>query len=369
MKKLHIFLVITLAFISSCKENYRKDLSQKETKTIQNLNNQKVSIDSINAFIKRKMKEMDIPGVSYAIINNGQLVFHNTLGYSNLETKIPVNSETIFEGASTSKPVFASLVMLLVEDKKLDLDTPLYTYLDENTRNNYNHDLRYQKITARIVLSHTTGFPNWRGSGDLTISFEPGTDFSYSGEGYQFLVKTIESILLTDYKGLENYFQQRIATPLGMIHTKFVQDDYNRNHKAFPHFRGIKKEKNNWIAKEFNAASALHTESREFSKWLIAIMENSLLSKSSTEIMLMDQIEASKTPSLLSDAGAMAWTLGFAKYKNSGHIIYGHEGNNDGFSCLFLFDKDKKWAMIQFNNANEAYDFGYDLFGYINKDN
>ena len=259
--------------------------------------------------------------------------------------------------------------MLLVEDKKLDLDTPLYSYMDKDDRANFDHDIRYEKITARMVLSHMTGFPNWRRNGDLTISFEPGTDFGYSGEGYQFLAKAIESILETDYQGLEYYFQQRIAKPLDMVHTKFVQDDYNRNNKAFPHFKGIKKDKNNWTAREFNAASAIHTESGEFSKWLIAIMNDSLLQTNSSSDLLTDQIKASEAPTLLSEEGALAWTLGFAKYYNSGHIVYGHEGNNDGFNCLFLFDKNKKWGMIQFNNANEVYDFGFDLFGYINKTN
>lgn len=367
MKIPFIFLMTTLVLITSCRENSHRASSQKETKTVLNLNNREVPIDSINRYVKLKMEEMNIPGVSYAIINNGKLVFHNVMGYSNLETKEPVNNTTLFEGASTSKPVFASLVMLLVEDEKLDLDTPLYTYLDKNASDNYDYDVRYQKITARMVLSHTTGFPNWRGKNELTISFEPGTNFSYSGEGYQFLVAAIKSILQTDSQGLENYFQKRIAEPLGMVHTKFVQDEYNRNHKAFPHFNGVKKEKNNWTANEFNAASAMHTESREFSKWLIAIMEESLLSEDSSANLFDDQITSLKAPSLLTNEGAIAWTIGFAKYKNSGHIVYGHEGNNDGFNSLFLFNKEKKWGMIQFNNANEVYDFGYELFGFINK--
>lgn len=367
MKIQHFLLITILVLITSCREKTHQTSLQKETKTILNLNDKEVPIDSINSYVKLKMEEMNIPGVSYAIINNGELVFHNVMGHTNLETKEPVNNTTLFEGASTSKPVFASLIMLLVEDEKLDLDTPIYTYLDENTRANYAYDARYQKITARMVLSHTTGFPNWRGKNELTISFEPGTDFSYSGEGYQFLVAAIKSILQTDSQGLENYFQKRIAEPLGMVHTKFVQDEYNRSHKAFPHFNGVKKEKNNWTADEFNAASAIHTESKEFSKWLIAIMEGSLLSESNSSDLLKDQITSSKAPSLATNEGAIAWTLGFAKYKNSGHTVYGHEGNNDGFNGLFLFDKEKKWGMIQFNNANEVYDFGYELFGYINK--
>lgn len=355
--------------MTSCNQKLSQKSSQKESKTIQSLNNREVSIDSINSYVRYKMSEMDIPGVSYVIINNGEVVLHNVIGYSNVDDSTLVKNETLFEGASTSKPVFASMVMLLVEDGILDLDTPLYKYLDENDRDIFDYDSRYQKITARMVLSHTTGFPNWRGNSELTISFEPGSDFSYSGEGYQFLVKAVESILQTDYQGVENYFHEKIAETLGMAHTKFVQDKYNRNNKAYPHFNGVKKEKNNWNANEFSAASAIHTESKEFAKWLIAIMEDSLLSKNSSIDLFKDEINVSTSSTILSEEGAIAWTLGFAKYDISDHVVFGHEGNNDGFNALFLFDKNKKWGMIQFNNANDVYDFGFELFRYINKKN
>lgn len=367
MSSLRVLYIALLILIISCKDNSNKTSMKGESTSIQNLRGREVPTDSINLFIERKMLEMDIPGVSFAIINNGKVVFHKVMGYSNKRGHELVNDKTLFEGASTSKPVFASMVMLLVEDGKLELDTPLYNYLKEDARNNFDYDERYQNITARMALSHTTGFPNWREKGKLTIAFDPGTNFSYSGEGYQFLVKAVESILRTDHQGLENYFQRRIARPLGMAHTKFVQDEYNRNHKAHPHFNGTENDRNNWTAREFSAASGLHTESLEFSKWLIAIMDDRLLTKHSSDRLLTDQITASKAPALIAEEGAVAWTLGFAKYTILDHVVLGHEGNNDGFNALFLFDKEKKWGMVQFNNANEVYDFGFDLFSYINE--
>lgn len=311
---------------------------------------------------------MMIPGLSYAIVNEGKIVHHRVFGWANQAEKTPVTEETLFEGASTSKPVFASMVMMLVEDGKMDLDRPLYSYLKPEDRINYSFDPRFEQITARMALAHMTGFPNWRGQGELTIAFDPGTNFAYSGEGYQFLVKAVESILQTDHKGLENFYQERIALPLNMKHSKFVQDDYNRQHKAFPHFRGIVGEKENWEADEFNAASALHTEAQEYASWLIALMNDQLISPEQKQIMFSDQIVAADAPSLKSNENAEAWTLGFARYQNSGHRVLGHEGNNDGFNALVLFDENKKWALIQFNNAHEVYDFGYELFGYLHSD-
>ena len=367
MRTIYLLTLGFLLLCTSCRQPSAFKVTNKESDVIYNLSGQAVALDSIEAFVLGRMADMQIPAVSYAIVNQGALVHHQVLGYADLQNKSTANGSTLFEGASTSKPVFAFMVMMMAEDGTIDLDTPLYNYLSPESRANFDYDPRYSQITARMVLSHTTGFPNWRGNGELTIAFDPGTNFSYSGEGYQFLVKAVESVLDTDYKGLETYFQERIAEPLRMTHSKFVQDKYNLEHKAFPHFDGIREEKNHWVAAEFNAASALHTESKEFAKWLIAVMKDSLLKPSTSALMLKEQISATQAPALLSEEGAVAWTLGFAKYENSGHTVYGHEGNNDGFNCLFLFDKEKQWGLIQFNNANEVYDFGYDLFGYINK--
>ena len=369
MKISSIKLLLLIALILySCKESAKPKNDFQTKREVQNLAGEAVNIDSLENYIESQMHQMKIPGCSFVLINNGEVVYHNLFGVADKSTGSPVTASTLFEGASTSKPLFAYMVMMLVEEGKLDLDKPLLEYLEPQLHSNYNFDPRYSQITARMVLSHTTGFPNWRGNGDLTISFDPGTNFSYSGEGYQFLVKTVESILDTDYNGLESYFQKKIAIPLDMKHSKFVQDQYNREHKATPHKDGNPMEKNLWTAAEFNAASALHTEALEYSKWVIALMDQKGLFERSFNEMFRDQITVDNAPDLLTEEGAVAWTLGFAKYEQKGHTVYGHEGNNDGFNALFLFDREKKWAMIQFNNANEVYDFGYNLFGYLHKD-
>ncbi|WP_411028797.1 serine hydrolase domain-containing protein [Spongiimicrobium sp. 3-5] len=362
-------LLTSLAILSSCKDKSTKNNGPEDYKVVLNLNDREVRADSIDSFIRQQMDLMKIPGLSFAIINNGRIAYHNVIGHTDNNSLKPVTDLTLFEGASTSKALFAYMTMFLVEEGKLDLDTPLAAYLDPAHHANYNFDERYDQVTARMVLSHTTGFPNWRGDGNLYIGFEPGTDFSYSGEGYQYLVKALESILDTDYKGLEEFYQKKVAVPLGMKYTKFVQDEYNLAHKAAPHKEGIKLPLNHWTAREFNAASAIHTDAIDFSKWVIALLENKGLSEESYDLLFTNQITVAEAPTLLSEEGAIAWTLGFAKYNIDYHVVYGHEGNNDGFNCLFLFDKNKKWGMIQFNNAHEVYDFGFNLFRYINQNN
>ena len=368
MKSFSIITRLAVVFLLySCADSTKKTTENQSVTVVKNLIGKEIRSDSIDAYIKSQMTKMQVPGVSFAIINDGKLAYHQVYGLANMASQKPVAHSTLFEGASTSKPVFAYMTMFLVEDGQLDLDTPLVNYLAREYQSNYNFDERYARITPRMVLSHTTGFPNWRDNGDLTIGFDPGTNFSYSGEGYQFLVRTLESILETDYNGLEEYYQKKVAEPLGMTHTKYVQDKYNRTHKAIPHKEGKPMAINLWMAEEFNAASALHTEAAEFSKWIIALFEENGLSGASLDKLFTDQISVDQAPGLFSEEGAIGWTLGFAKYDLNDHVVYGHEGNNDGFNALFLLDREKKWAMIQFNNANEVYDFGFDLFGYLHK--
>ena len=360
----YFFLILMALLMVSCK-NPPEAKSEAPKISVENIDGRAVSIASLESYISEQMQQMKIPGLSFALINNGKLVYHRVLGLENKNSGNPVTETTLFEGASTSKALFAYLCLFLVEEGLLDLDQPVIEYLDPKWYDVYNADERFRQITPRMVLSHTTGFPNWREEQDIEIHFDPGTDFGYSGEGYQYLVRGLESKMKTDYTGLEAYFQEKIAIPLGMEHTKFVQDDYNLSHKATPHQNGMPMPVNLWTAKEFNAASALHSEANEFCLWIMAVMNNSQLKQQSLNLFFQEQITVAEAPKLLSEEGAVAWTLGLAKYELEGYTVYGHEGNNDGFNALFLLNRDKKWAMIQFNNANEVYDFGFNIFRFL----
>src|SRR5260370_14542775 len=111
----------------------------------------------------------------------------------NVESNEPTGDDSMFEVASMSKPVFAYVVLKLAEEKLIDLDRPLVQYLrPEYLSNHPDVDL----ITARHVLCHSTGFPNWRAKPEekLTPTFKPGSRFSYSGDAYQWLQFVVEQI-------------------------------------------------------------------------------------------------------------------------------------------------------------------------------
>lgn len=325
---------------------------QKNNTTIKNLLDNKITAENIESFLESNMKTQKVPGVSLAIINDGKLVYHTVKGYADLELKKKVTPTTIFEGASLSKPLFAYMAMQLVEKKVLDLDTPLYKYLPYPDIAN---DERYKKITARMVLTHTTGFPNWRTDYEnkkLFISFDPGTSFQYSGEGYQYLAKVLMHLYNTDDKGLEKIYQEQIAIPFQLKYTKFVQDKYNKQHKASPYKQGkpIEGEDETDV---FGAAFSIHSEAKDFSKWLIALLEEKGLSKSGYAQLFKTQVELPEN-AIQRQEGVTGWTIGFAEAPLPFGTVYAHGGNNYGYTSLFVIHREKKWGFVIFTNADQS---------------
>jgi hypothetical protein len=147
-------------------------------------NDQQSTILQLERDVPELMKKSNVPGVSIALIQRGKTIWVHGFGVKKAGTSQPVTGETVFEAASLSKPVFAYGVLKLVDQGKLGLDVPLTTYLPKPY---IPGDQRLAKITARIVLSHRTGFPNWRDGDSLPLYFTPGERFSYSGEGYIYL--------------------------------------------------------------------------------------------------------------------------------------------------------------------------------------
>lgn len=320
-----------------------------------------ISIDTLDNYLKSRMRKLNIPGLAIALINEGKVVYHRTMGYANVEDKLSVTDKTIFEGASLSKSVFACFVMTYVEAGKLELDKPLYQYLPYP---DIEYDERYKKITARMVLSHRSGFPNWREDEEdkkLKLKFEPGADFLYSGEGYQYLAMVLKHIEGTDWNGLEAVFQDKIAKPLGMEHTVFIQTPYTQAHKAEPYDENgkwIDWRNDYWHKKGkdvFGAAYSIHSEPIDFSKWMIALMNQTLLSAESYK-ELFRQHSKLDNPTV-----NVHYTLGFYKIND----VLAHAGDNTGFTCFFALDAQKDWGYVLFTNSKFGQTLGNELLEYM----
>ena len=201
--------------------------------------------------LPRLMEAAEVPGLSIALVADGEVVWTKAFGLRSTGSGAAVDNDTIFEAASLSKPVTAYVALLLAERGRLDLDRPLAEYLPYPR---LAHDDRYLLITPRMVLTHSSGLPNWGGS-PLEILFDPGTSFRYSGEGYVCLQKTLEKIT---GKSLQTLAETEVFTPLGMERSSFVWQERFGENVAEGH-DGVGRARPMRRSGEANAAASLIT--------------------------------------------------------------------------------------------------------------
>ena len=244
---------------------------------------EKGELASLERLVPRLMKDGDVPGLSLAVVQNGQVVYRRAFGVRDESTGAPVDDDTIFEAASLSKPVFAHAVLKLADAGQLDLDAPLAMYLPGD----YVEDPRLRAITARRVLSHTTGFPNWRPDGQpLKIHFDPGERFSYSGEGFVYLQKAVEN---RTGQTLEALMRRLVFEPLRMTSSSYTWQDRFEGRKAIGHDNvgsplGLRR------PTVSNAAASLHTTGLDYARFLAAVLDGTGLRKETAAQMIHPQI-------------------------------------------------------------------------------
>ena len=236
--------------------------------------------EALDRVLKAYLDYYKIPGISVAVIKDSKVVYHRGLGVKNTLTQEPVTDDTVFEAASMTKPVCAYIVLRLVDRGILKLDTPLYTYLPYE---DIAYDDRYKLITARMVLTHRSGFPNWR-SGKLDIKFTPGTQFSYSGEGFVYLGKVVEKLT---GKKLVQLCQEEVFEPLGIEHASLVWTDEIAKLTATGH--GATSPMAKGRPSQPNMAASLHVDAKNYAKFLIAYVQGKGLAEATARDMLRSQ--------------------------------------------------------------------------------
>jgi CubicO group peptidase (beta-lactamase class C family) len=306
------------------------------------------------------------PGVSMALVADAKLLWSRGFGVKERTTNAPVDRDTIFEFASISKTVFAYAVMKACEKGILDLDTPLTKYTSELY---LVGDPRLELITPRMVLSHTTGFQNWRSKSDpLTIQFTPGARWQYSGEGYSYLQSVLTHltghvdsndckpypdglrVCATDF---DAYMKVNLLGPFGMASSGYLY----REGMARPHDekgRLIAERKSTPVdAARYGSAGNLHSTATEYAKFLIEIIDPKppdavRLSAASLREMLRPQVKITD---------ALSWGLGWAieQHPGMGDII-SHSGDNPGFKTMTGASVHRRSAFIIVTNGDRGFD-------------
>ena len=299
-------------------------------------------IDSLAPLL---MNDLHVPGISIALIKNGEIAFAKSFGVKDSRTSDRVTGEILFEACSMSKPVFAYLVLKLAEQSKINLDLPLYNYLDESF---YSDDSLGKLVTARMILSHTSGLPNWRKgeeerNGPLPIYFTPGERFSYSGEGYYYLQRVAEKITGV---ALEHYANKNLFQPLGLKHTSYIWTEEIDSLISCGHDTS-----GNYLAKSkythSNSAYTLYTTAEDYSRLIVEILKTDRsssysLPKTTLEEMLKPQIDVLVRDPIDRPGRTLGlfvyWGLGWAIDSTASGKIYYHSGaNRTGFRCYSQF--------------------------------
>jgi D-alanyl-D-alanine-carboxypeptidase/D-alanyl-D-alanine-endopeptidase len=316
------------------------------------------------------MQAADVPGLGISLFNNNRTVYKRTFGSTRIVNGHPMQPDTVFYGASLSKPVFSVLVMQLAEEGLLDLDRPLVHYLQHMHKYKQaanwwkdfwelEEDPRHRLITARMCLNHTSGLPNWRWHEPemkLRLKFTPGAMYSYSGEGYCFLQDVVERIT---NRSLEQLARDRIFRPLDMRNSSYVWQ-YRFDHNfCFGHTREgeiFPKDKDNGA----RAASTLETTLDDYTTFLEAVLLKKLLSTNSTDEMFTPQVRirtmkqfgplAAEETDRYDDIG-LSYGLGWGLVNTPYGRASFKEGHGSGFShyCV-LFPCNKSGMLIMSNS-------------------
>ena len=301
--------------------------------------------DRVDHFVRSYMKYHHTPGVSLAIISDGKVRYRKNYGVKNAATKEPLETNTLFEACSLTKPIFAFAVNRLVEKGVLDFQTPLYKYKSRvEGYEDVADDARYKSITAQHVLAHRTGFPNWRDD-KLTINFEPGKDYGYSGEGFELLGAIVSHLT---GKSLVDVVDEEVFAPFRMTNAHLIWNDTVADRKAHGHISGtspVPRTRNY----QPGMAYSLNVDAENYAKFLVAILRREGLKKETYDRMLQQQFEIVDPD----DEGEFPYGLGLVVEDTKFGKKYSHGGVNRGWRCHFgIYDKLKSGYVVFTNSDN-----------------
>ena len=315
---------------------------------------------TFEAEILKLMEVVRVPGAVIGTLHGGKPRWTRALGVRDLETQAAVQMDSIFQAASLSKQCTAYAAFALRSQGKLDFDKPLTTYVDDL------EDPAARTVTARHVLSHSSGFPNWRGNAGqkLVASFAPGTKFQYSGEGYFYLQRAMEEVTGVGFGQLMNAL---VFQPLKMESTSMIWKAEWTERYALPHDRrGLARSGDkiprrpqpaaSWKYAEYeaatreiglpslpnfivpNAASSMITCAPDYARFVAAAMTNPELRKAQINIR-----------------PGLGWGLGWGIERIPGGRQYLWQwGDNGGFKNFVACEPATGDAIFVFTNGDSG---------------
>jgi CubicO group peptidase (beta-lactamase class C family) len=312
--------------------------------------------DPVDDFVKKQLEERKIPGLSIAVMKNGEIIKAEGYGYANLEHMVPAKPETVYQSGSVGKQFTATGVMMLVEEGKVNLDDPITKYFPDGPKS-------WNKVKVRHLLSHTGGISNklydqinmredqteeqlLKKIAALPLDFQPGEKWNYSNPGYLLL-----GILIRKASGkfYGDFLQERIFQPLGMNTTRIINEPDIIPNRAAGYVMEREQIKNQtWVAPMINttADGSLYFTVLDLAKWDAALYTEQLLKKSSQDQMW--------TPTKLNTDKVEKYGFGWGMDEIRGHRIIMHGGSWQGFTTHIVRYVDDKLTVVVLTNFAAA---------------
>jgi len=323
--------------------------------------------------VARLMQAAHVPGLALAVIENGKVVHLKAYGQRDLEQQLPLTVDTVMYAASITKAAFTYATLSLVDQGKLDLDTPIDKLLpkplpDYDKYADLADDPRWRKITPRMLLTHRAGFPNFRNfppgatsydpNGKLKIYAEPGSRYAYSGEGINLMQFVLEHGQDVDVATL---MQKQLFDRFGMRHTSMtwradfagnLAIGYDENGKPLGHRqRG-----------SVRAAGSMDTTPRDYAQLLAGMVRaDGLGAKARAEwlkpvqrIRSVTQFPTLDTATTHDNDGIrLSTALGVTVYQSPRGTAWFKTGHDDGTNNLaFCLQNARDCVLIMSNSSN-----------------
>ncbi|TWI62118.1 CubicO group peptidase (beta-lactamase class C family) [Pseudoduganella lurida] len=309
--------------------------------------------DPLDDRIAQEMERRHVPGVSVLVLRDGKVIKEKGYGFANLEHRVPVNADTVFQSGSVGKTFTAALVLLLAGDGKLNLDDPIERHLA-------NTPPAWKAITIRHLLTHTSGLGDPYERIDfrkdyadeelialeaaIPVLFAPGERFSYSNMGYHLLGFICNK---AGGKFYGDQLRERIFAPLGMGTRIISESDIVPHRAAGYEWENGAVRNQAWVAPKLNttADGSLYLTARDLARWDQALYGNRILDA--------QQRTASWTPTRLNDGKESDYGYGWQLGQRNGHTLISHSGAWQGFkSQLSRFVDDRFTVIVLANSAN-----------------
>jgi CubicO group peptidase (beta-lactamase class C family) len=325
------------------------------------LDSSKISPPEIDTAVAQLMERAHVTGVGIAVLNDGKVVYLKAYGVRDKEKHLPLTPDSVMTAASLTKPVFTTMVMRLVLERIIELDKPVYEYLPKplpeyDAYKDLADDPRYKQITMRMLLDHTSGFPNWRWLMDdkeLRIYFTPGSRFAYSGEGIDLAQMVVETVTKKSISKLMNeyIFQPPGMTRTGMTSEERFENDHANRFDEQERSLGLERRQRG------DAAGSMQTTLRDYARFVQAVLSGTILDKRDREVMLSSQIQIMSKhefPSLSEETTTdnraihLSYGLGWGLYWTRYGRAFFKEGHDEGWRhYVVCFDRSKTGMLME----------------------